>query len=79
MSSNTVQVITILEWIVYLISWNILVVILERHLLQDNDCPLVQKILMGPIDEDNKVVLMDREGVQEVSEQVWLKEIWHNI
>ncbi len=42
----------------------------ERLLLRKDDYPLVQKILLGPIDEESKIVLMEKQGVQEVSPEV---------
>lgn len=42
----------------------------ERLLLRNEDCPLIHKILLGPIDEDSKMVLTEKRGVQEVSPEV---------
>lgn len=46
-------------------------------LLRNEDCPLVHKILLGPIDEECKMVLTEKRGVQEVSPEV--RKIVNNI
>jgi len=45
-------------------------VVIESWTLQDNDIPLLERICLGPLEDDAKIFIIDRQQTFDITEEV---------
>ena len=49
---------------------NFLYFFIETRVLQESDYPLMERVLMGPLEEEAKIYLRDKSMVEDISNEV---------
>ena len=44
--------------------------LLERRVLREGDYPLLERVLLGPIEDEGKIFIMEKDKTHEVSSEV---------